>query len=211
MMMMMMMMMMMTMMMTTTTTTIIMVLRCPDVYQAQADRATGGRADMPSFDYVFIPAAASAAMEQRSMEYSQATEVSCLIDSLKLHFKAVVSDNPEARNAVKEAFKKRIGAVEARSSSHFAVMVVLFLLCVTRLLLPAFPSPLSRPAGQDIPDSSLNDFLDMQMVDTVALLSGGRHSNFVHINMYVDDQGVAKGLPQNERATSLTGQSIGVE
>ena len=59
--------------------------------------------------------------------------------------------------------------------------------------------------GKDQVDSSmLEAALNIQMVQPVALLPGGTKTGFIHINMYVDDRGISKGLPKNERATGLS-------
>ena len=52
-------------------------------------------------------------------------------------------------------------------------------------------------------DEMLAQISKTQMVQPVALMPGGPHNGFTHTNMYVDDQGGLKGLPNNRRATEL--------
>ena len=52
-------------------------------------------------------------------------------------------------------------------------------------------------------DEMMERALDMQMAQPVALLPGSKKTGFVHVNMYVDDRGISKGLPVNERASLL--------
>eukprot|EP00854_Cymbomonas_tetramitiformis_P025498 gene25498-31149_t len=58
--------------------------------------------------------------------------------------------------------------------------------------------------GQKISDDMLTAALNMQLVESAALLPGGPHSQFVHVNMYCDDKGQAKQLPTNSRAIGLS-------
>ena len=61
---------------------------------------------------------------------------------------------------------------------------------------------LEKQSGQKIDDEMLK-VANMQMVQPVALL-GGTKNNFIHVNMYVDDKGISKGLRLNKRASDFT-------
>lgn len=43
--------------------------------------------------------------------------------------------------------------------------------------------------------------MSMSAVDTVPLQNNKKSTEYIGLMMYVDDQGKAKGLPTNERAT----------
>ena len=63
---------------------------------------------------------------------------------------------------------------------------------------------LEKQSGQKIDDEMLKVAANMQMVQPVALLPGGTKNNFIHVNMYVDDKGMSKGLRLNKRASDFT-------
>ena len=46
--------------------------------------------------------------------------------------------------------------------------------------------------------------MSMQMAQPVPLLPGSKKTGHVHVNMYVDDRGISKGLPTNTRASMLS-------
>ena len=54
-----------------------------------------------------------------------------------------------------------------------------------------------------VTDEMLDQIGDMQMVDVVSLINSNKASDFVAVGMYVDDQGVAKELDVNVRATMI--------
>jgi len=56
---------------------------------------------------------------------------------------------------------------------------------------------------QELTDEMINHIARAQMVQPVALMPGGPHNGFMHTNMYVDDSGQLKGLPNNKRASEL--------
>eukprot|EP01025_Chloroclados_australasicus_P009359 TRINITY_DN13594_c0_g1_i5.p2 TRINITY_DN13594_c0_g1~~TRINITY_DN13594_c0_g1_i5.p2 ORF type:complete len:317 (-),score=60.49 TRINITY_DN13594_c0_g1_i5:1279-2229(-) len=58
-------------------------------------------------------------------------------------------------------------------------------------------------AGSKMADQLLEMAASMQAVESVNLLSNTPANKFVGVNMYVDDEGLIKGLPLNPRATSL--------
>ena len=121
-----------------------------------------------SFKYVFIPADASCAMEELTMEIPEGKEIECLLDTLKEHF----------RNA-----SGTVGSSEEQKA--------------------IFKGQLESQSGKAIDDSLMDIASRMQMVQPVALLPGGRATNFEHINCYVDDRGISKGLSRNDRACGL--------
>eukprot|EP01051_Picozoa_sp_SAG22_P003861 SAG22_NODE_195_length_15606_cov_21.340878_4_plen_387_part_00 len=58
----------------------------------------------------------------------------------------------------------------------------------------------------DIDPAVLQMFANQQMVDIVALQPGTKENGFIGVSMYVDDQGVAKNLPINRRATAMAAE-----
>jgi len=69
-----------------------------------------------------------------------------------------------------------------------------------------FKQQLEKQSGKMIDDSMMDIASRMQMVQPVALLPGGTATDFEHINLYVDDRGISKGLPRNERACGLASE-----
>jgi hypothetical protein len=59
-------------------------------------------------------------------------------------------------------------------------------------------------ANNPIDDSMVDMILSMSAVDCVALQNNKASTGYIGVMMYVDDQGKAKGLPVNERATLVT-------
>ena len=64
--------------------------------------------------------------------------------------------------------------------------------------------------AQNLTDDMLAQISRAQMVQPIALMPGGPHNGFCHTNMYVDDSGGLKGLPNNRRATELAMQAGGM-
>lgn len=58
-------------------------------------------------------------------------------------------------------------------------------------------------SAASVSDETLRAMAQMQLVESVPLLPGGASTNQTHVNLYVDDSGVAKNLPLNERACGL--------
>lgn len=69
-----------------------------------------------------------------------------------------------------------------------------------------FRAQLEEQSGKKIDDNLMDIASRMQMVQPVALLPGGVSTNWEHINMYVDDRGISKGLPRNDRACGLANE-----
>lgn len=57
--------------------------------------------------------------------------------------------------------------------------------------------------GQDVTADMARALAGMNMVETTALMPGGTHNGFVHVNLYGDDRGSLKGLPRNARAEAM--------
>jgi len=69
-----------------------------------------------------------------------------------------------------------------------------------------FKAQLEEQSGKVIDDSLMDIASAMQMVQPVALLPGGKATEWEHINLYVDDRGISKGLAQNDRACGLASE-----
>jgi len=54
-----------------------------------------------------------------------------------------------------------------------------------------------------ITEEMLSGAYGMQLVESVALMSGGPHTGGIHVNLYCDDKGQMKGLPLNPRAMGV--------
>ncbi len=66
-----------------------------------------------------------------------------------------------------------------------------------------FRKQLEEQSGKKIDDDMMDIASRMQMVQPVALLPGGKATNWEHVNLYVDDRGISKGLRRNDRACGL--------
>jgi hypothetical protein len=66
------------------------------------------------------------------------------------------------------------------------------------------------PEDAQLDNSTVEALGGMLLVETLALQSGRRENNFMHVNMYLDDRGTLKGLPRNPRATEIA-RLAGVE
>jgi hypothetical protein len=141
----------------------------PSTRVSRFDRST--TMTRTSFKYVYIPADASCAMEELTMEIPEGKEMECLLDTLKEHFRS--SSGTVGSSAEQKAiFKKQ----------------------------------LEEQSGKVIDDSLMDIASRMQMVQPVALLPGGKATDWEHINLYVDDRGISKGLPRNDRACGLANE-----
>ena len=69
-----------------------------------------------------------------------------------------------------------------------------------------FKKQLEDHSGKKIDDNLMDIAARMQMVQPVALLPGGHATNWEHINCYVDDRGISKGLPRNIRACGIANE-----
>eukprot|EP01024_Parvocaulis_polyphysoides_P031106 TRINITY_DN28197_c1_g1_i1.p1 TRINITY_DN28197_c1_g1~~TRINITY_DN28197_c1_g1_i1.p1 ORF type:complete len:301 (-),score=45.16 TRINITY_DN28197_c1_g1_i1:233-1135(-) len=75
----------------------------------------------------------------------------------------------------------------------------------TEAQIAAYKAQLKKklPTHSENADQLLEIASQMQAVESVNLLSNTPSNKFIGINMYVDDEGLIKGLPLNVRATSL--------
>jgi len=129
-----------------------------------------------SFVCVFIPARTSEPVTEWTIQYNAATEVSCLLDRLKPHFAGAGSDSDVA--AVRESIRNQIREMQRKQGGEAA-------------------------ASKPIPDSMVDMVMNMSAVDCVPLQNNKKSTGFIGLMMYVDDQGKAKNLPVNERATRV--------
>jgi hypothetical protein len=64
------------------------------------------------------------------------------------------------------------------------------------------------PEGGHVDMSVLDIAADMQLAESVALLTNTRETGYLGVNLYCDDSGVLKGLPTNVRASQFA-QTVG--
>jgi hypothetical protein len=129
---------------------------------------------MPSFKVVFVPQAASRPIEEREVEYTEETKVSCLMDMAREHFRGVLPKDAEKnRQVYEEQVRKQ---AEAKG--------------------------FKMPDGD--PNGLMTQLADVQMVDTVAVQLNHPQEDNVAVTLYVDDRAVAKGVEMNERATQFS-------
>ena len=127
-----------------------------------------------AFQYVYIPADLSAAIEERSMVMRAGKEVECLTETLKVHFaKLSAPGGGGGNNAMMEVLRAQI------AEKHGA------------------------EAAAKIDPTLLASFANQQMVDITAVQPGTKKNGFTGVSFYVDDQGLAKKLPFNQRASGL--------
>jgi hypothetical protein len=69
-----------------------------------------------------------------------------------------------------------------------------------------FKKQLEDQSGKVVDDRLMDIAARMQMVQPVALLPGGVATNWEHVNCYVDDRGISKGLARNDRACGLAAE-----
>jgi len=70
------------------------------------------------------------------------------------------------------------------------------------------------PSDTSVDDSLLNIATGLQMVENISLLSHSKESDFVGINMYVDDEASIRGASTNRRASEIAhfcGQPLDVK
>jgi tetratricopeptide (TPR) repeat protein len=137
-----------------------------------------------SFQYVFIPASLDEEIVERKLEMLPGKEVECLTDELKGHFQQF--SNPAgdtSSGSVMDAIKAQLAAKHGDE------------------------------AAANLDPEVLKMFANQQMVDIVALQPGTKANGFIGVSMYVDDQGAAKNLPVNRRASAMAmecGMSLAV-
>ena len=129
-----------------------------------------------AFKYVFIPAEISAPIEEREMVMIPGKEVECLTDTLKAHF-----------------IKNGAPAGAGGNSS------------MVEIIRAQIAEKHGAEAAANIDPALLESFANQQMVDITAVQPGTKKNGFTGVSFYVDDQGVAKRLTQNVRASQLAG------
>jgi len=127
-----------------------------------------------SFKYVFIPCDDAQPIEEKTLDIPPGREMECLLDALKKHFLEHGMQSMEDKTLTKDQQNAKLR------------------------------EQLEQQSGQKIDDAMLKVAANMQMVQPVALLPGGTKNNFIHVNMYVDDKGISKGLRLNKRASDFT-------
>ena len=135
--------------------------------------------DRLAFRYVFVPWDETRAMEERVMVIPVGQEMECLLNELRAHFRSAgARDGAHAKD---EAKQKEI-----------------------------LRAQLEGNAGGDrgpLSDDLMAAAMSMQMAQPVPLLPGSKKTGHVHVNMYVDDRGISKGLPTNTRASMLSAEA----
>ena len=127
-----------------------------------------------SFKYVFIPCDETQPIEEKLLDIPPGRDMECLLDALK-----TLSRERDAIHG------RHIGHNERSAERK-----------VERAVGKAIRAENRR---RDVKVAA-----NMQMVQPVALLPGGTKNSFIHVNMYVDDKGISKGLRLNKRASDFT-------
>ena len=136
-----------------------------------------------AFRYVFVPWDETREMETRTMIIPVGREMECLLDALRLHF-------------------RERGAVDGAHASNEAKQ---------REILKAQLESHGKGGGDGssagMSDAMMDAAMSMQMAQPVPLLPGSKKTGHIHVNMYVDDRGISKGLPVNRRASALSAEA----
>ena len=128
------------------------------------------------FKYVFIPCNDQRSIEELELEiFNEAEELECFLNALKEHFVRTERECTEDRTITEEKKQEKLKEQLEKQSN-----------------------------GNKIDEEMLKVASKMQMVQPVALLPGGTKNGFIHVNMYVDDKGISKGLKINKRASDFT-------
>lgn len=127
-----------------------------------------------TFKTLYIPADSSKPVEEWVISYNSASEVSCLMDRLKPHFSGQGVDTE--KSSLREQIRKQIQETMAKN--------------------PTF-------ANKPVDDAMVDMVMQMSAIDCVPLQNNKKSTGYIGLMMYVDDQGKAKGLPVNERATKV--------
>jgi len=129
------------------------------------------------FCVVFVPANEQQDVEEWSLEIAKGDEVGCLIDRLKQHYRDYDKQaQTKVDAASREQHKKRI-LEEAKKYS----------------------------GGKDVepPSGFFDQLMDMYQIEPYPLLLNRKSTEFVGVNLYVDDHGMLKSLPHNKRASAI--------
>jgi len=165
---------------------------------------------MPSVKFVYIPAHPSDPMEQWEVAYTQANEVECLLDKVKVRNER---RRGEERICVFACGLPATLPLSQPSSplpfslqDHFAkskpsVRTPGQLAAQRAALLAHVP----EEARANLPESVLAAAAagGLGMVENVALLTNAPAHGFVGINLYCDDEAGALGAPLNPRACEI--------
>jgi hypothetical protein len=132
---------------------------------------------LPSFQVCLVPCDGSALREWTIEVPTGKPEalVSCLTDRLKLHFQQT-----SMTDAQKVVFQEQVKAQAKKQKGAAA------------------------DAANRMNAGAWDRLMAMQTVDIVPLMYNSNITDWVGVNLYVDDRGQAKQLPLNKRATALT-------
>ncbi|OUS42320.1 hypothetical protein BE221DRAFT_188185 [Ostreococcus tauri] len=133
-----------------------------------------------AFRYVFVPWDETHAMEERVMVIPAKREMECLLDALRIHFRK--SGAKDGAHAMDEGKQKEILKRQLERGAGDA-------------------------GGGTLTDEMMDAAMSMQMAQPVPLMPGSKRTGHVHVNMYVDDRGISKGLPTNARASALSAEA----
>jgi len=130
-----------------------------------------------SFFVVYIPHDQEKKIEEWEIDIPQDKpegEISCLIDRLKIHY----AEASKSTEIGKEALEEQKASIRKKVAEM-------------------------APHGAPISEEMLSMLIGMNSVDAVPLLPPSIKTEWVGVNLFVDDQGKMKGLPMNLRASSL--------
>jgi len=134
--------------------------------------------DRLAFRYVYIPWAREREMEERVMIIPREREMECLLDVMRAHFKRAGESDGSLANDEQAQREILLKQMKEHGKNQ-------------------------ETYSAQVLDAALN----MQMAQPVALLPGSKKTGYVHVNMYVDDRGISKGLPVNERASMMSAEA----
>lgn len=137
-----------------------------------------------SFSFVRIPAEETEEIEQWNLEYDNEDEVGCLMNRLQRHYRE--EDERIASSSTEEQKEERRARIEATVRENMS---------------GAAPPGLATGDQQKQMQQALSTMT--HLVAQVPLLDPSKETGFEQVAMYVNDFSVAKGLPQNSRATAV--------
>lgn len=129
-----------------------------------------------TFKIVYLPAVDTQPPEEWDVVIPPGKEVECLMERLRQHFaKSSLKLTPELLQVQRENLIKQIRETHGEKAA----------------------------SEIKLDDEMLGNLLNMNHVDAVPLLPNTKFSKFICVSMYTDDNGQAKELPFNRRATEL--------
>ena len=135
-----------------------------------------------AFKFVYIPCEHGQAMEEWHLApKDQEDEIGCLTNHLSLWF-GKMGLTEEQKREFKEHVKMHL---KKRNPEE------------------KFNELLDNPTGNDQIAQLGEQVLTAETVEIVTVLAPQPQFGYVSISLYIDDKGVARGLPVNQRATSL--------